>query len=252
MIVWLYYFKIMENVFEKKIGETRDEKKQRKEVSKKEQRNIAIIIGEYMDFFNESDLLMKLKDTEFGFDADRAREILDKKLAPLPERIDDLKEKGVNLKKGNSLIDILSNSVHAYKMLAEKRMNKRRLENLSAITEADRKVLDNLKKNLEAVLYYIDFLCCDNEKLKMELIKRSGYLEKFKNYFFKKEVPKGENRMVAKIIYPTGTKKIDYFRFFNEWEQGNIDKENLEEELEKLDSEFINKEKVREDFEKSH
>lgn len=99
--------------------------------------------------------------------------------------------------------------------------------------------------------YYIETLCKDDEKLKKELVKPAGYLDGFSEYFLDIEI-------AGKISknYPTGSKKLPYFRFFSELEKGNINEENLEEELDKLEEKdrsgnpVIDKDKIRLKFRK--
>lgn len=98
----------------------------------------------------------------------------------------------------------------------------------------------------ERIIYYIDELCSDSDKLKIELTSAEGYLGRFEEFFFD---TKGSDLMNKN--YPRGGDKLPYFRFFSELEKGSINKENLEEELGKLEekdqsgSPVIDKGKIR-------
>ena len=88
--------------------------------------------------------------------------------------------------------------------------------------------------------YYIDNLCQNDERLRLELATPEGYLKNFEKYF---------------LIQPTGSKKAVYFRFFSELEKNGNDIANLTAELEKINNfeekiktNFLDKEQLVNDF----
>ncbi|MCD6149542.1 hypothetical protein J7J13_02010 [bacterium] len=248
----------MENGFEKfSPGQSEQkEKEQDKKEAKRRRDDILDKIQHYIDFLNETETAKKLM-LKYGFEYSVAENIVEKNLISLAEDVNSLVvDKEMYLAEDNSLADIVGNSTMmdlklvmrrikntkqtVRKGLVEGKIGKkeyeaRNEENLNKL----KKFLDRLRGSLGKMSYYVKAICDDREKLKIELSSKYGYLEKFSDYFFAEK-------------YPAGAGKIAYFRFFNEWEQGNIIQEDLEEELEKLDGNFIDKDKIREDFKEEH
>lgn len=94
---------------------------------------------------------------------------------------------------------------------------------------------DGLKESFTTIPLYLENLCGDREKLKMELLNKYGYLEKFKKYFNKLEAM-------------SGSRKIPYFMFFSKLESGQIVPANIDRELVVLDGEIINKKIIKADM----
>jgi len=247
----------MENIFEKMPEEKQKNINETPENKKREtiQESIMDEIQHYMDFLNEVESVRELM-SKLKFDFEKAEKIVENNMIDLMERINKLAADGkFSLVIHSSMEDILGNSVIIDMGLVKKQVLKQEINESKC-----KEYVDRLKKSLDAVLYYTNSLCDDNKKLEMELTTRSGYLEKFENYFYGKKSYSynkegdviGDEIIESEIpfekAYPTGISKIAYFRFFNEWKQKNIDQENLEKELEKLDGNFIDKDKIREDF----
>ncbi len=236
----------MENKFEKipmeKCGDfsEKSEKKRGETI----QEGIMDEIQNYIDFLNEVESRKELM-LEWGFDFKKAEKIVENNLIDLMERIKDLAADGkFKLVIRSSIADIIGNSVVMDMGLVKKRILEEGIKE-----DKCKECLNRLRKSLDAILYYTKSVCDDDEKLEMELAEENGYIEKFKDYFFEGKVSE-KDKMISKRMLPKGIKKIAYFRFFNEWEKGNIKQDSLEEELEKLDDSLINKEKVRSDFKK--
>jgi len=248
----------MENEFEK-ISPSQSEQKEKTQEEKEAKRrrdDILDKIQHYVDFLNETETAKKLM-SKHGLEYSEAENIVEKNLISLAEDVNNLvADKKAYLAENSSLSDIVGNSVMGdlglvmrrikntkqtvRKGLVEGKIDKKEYEarseeNLNKLKE----FLDRLRGSLGKMSYYVKAICDDREKLKIELSSKYGYLEKFSDYFFAEK-------------YPAGAGKIAYFRFFNEWEQKNIKQENLEEELEKLDDNSIDKDKIREDFEKEY
>ena len=232
----------MENALEKMPMEKRangtSENKKRETI----QEGIMDEIQHYMEFLNEVESVKELM-SRLEFDFEEAEKIVENNMIGLMERVNRLAADGkFSLIVHSSMEDVLGNSVVIDMGLVKKRVLKQEINESEC-----KKHLDRLKKSLDAVSYYTMSLCDDDNKLEIELTKENGYMEEFKDYFFEKEVSeKGE--MISKKIFPKGIKKVAYFRFFNEWEQGKISQENLEEELRRLDGNFIDKKKISDDF----
>ncbi|MDH4330344.1 MAG: hypothetical protein OEV93_02210 [Candidatus Moranbacteria bacterium] len=100
----------------------------------------------------------------------------------------------------------------------------------------------------DSIVYYIEELLSDEEKLAYEISTIPGYISRFSEYFEEDVALRGEDFNQGKR-YPLGGEKLPYFRLLSELEKGNIkDENNLERELEKLNDEIIRKEKVKKDF----
>jgi hypothetical protein len=88
--------------------------------------------------------------------------------------------------------------------------------------------------------YYIDNLCNDDEKLKMEISTREGFLKNYQEYFQDINV----NGQIT-TYYPSGGNKLAYFKFFNELELGKVNTGNIEEMLSGLDERVVNMDKIK-------
>ncbi len=274
----------MENRLEKFSSDQsgQKEKEQDEKEAKRRRDDILDKIQHYVDFLNETETAKKLM-SKYGFEYSEAENIVEKNLISLAEDVNSLvADKEVHLADNNSLADIIGNSVMGDLGLIMRQIKNVKqtvkqgsVEGKISIEEyktRNEKSLDKLKKFLEGlesslnkISYYVKTICGDEEKLKMELTRKNGYLENFKNYFYSKKKysydKKGdvigdeiiEEEITSEKTYPTGVKKIAYFRFFNKWddrqEWENMTRKDLEEELEKLDGNFMDKDKIRSDFE---
>lgn len=191
----------------------------------------------------------------FGFDIKKLKDIIDAKIPEIIERINVLSKEGdIHIISENSLRDVLSNSlinslgtvlwfrknINSDEESIKNRMNDSESGRRESLNEAQELI------NSSELDYYFKTLCFSDDRLKMEVGEEQGYLSKFIDFF--KENKYGKN-------YPTGAKKLPYFRFFSELEAGNIkgkkvaEDENkyldLEKELEKLDDDIVDKNKIR-------
>ncbi|MCD4705763.1 hypothetical protein K8R61_01645 [bacterium] len=238
--------------FEKiQLDKEQDEKEAKQRIN-----DILDKIQHYIDFLNETETAKKLM-LKYGFEYSKAENVVEKNLVSLAEDANSLvMDKKIYLAETSSLADIIGNST-----MMDLKLVMRRIKNVKQtvrLGKIDREIskeeydaeieknLDKLKEylyrldnSLEKIEYYAKAICDDREKLKMELSNKHGYIEKFNSYFFTGN-------------YPAGANKIAYFRFFNEWEQEKINHKNLEEKLEKLDDNFIDKEKIKDDFKAGH
>lgn len=181
-----------------------------------------------------------------GLDVLVMKEFIDNKIPILLEKIREIsKDDESKIAERNSFRDILGNSVTmVFKKIVwltenfntQNVVDRERIDNP---TSGTRKIIDSFSE--ETAVYYIDKLCQDDEILKLELETEGGYLKKVEKYF---------------KIFPTGSKRAIYFRFFSELENCK-DLNKLKEELEivrvfenKADVEILDKEKVISDFEK--
>lgn len=107
-----------------------------------------------------------------------------------------------------------------------------RYDNKKTVSPESKKMIRN---QMNLLNYYVQELVKNKKLIKDEITHKNGYLQKFSKYFNGGVMTESQKRIII-------------FKFFNEWKQGNIKQENLEEELGKLDDKFINKEKIRNDF----
>lgn len=212
---------------------------------------------------SDEDLKEKL-----GFDMNKLREYVDVVFPRMIEEISALSIKeNLHIISDNSFRDVLSNSFFGglghIKRIREKfsKEDKRSdiLSNMENPKSNERIGLKNFYNLLNSpeLKYYTDEICKDEEKLKMEVeLGGGGYLSKFSEYFLDIE----SGGIISKN-YPSGSKKLPYFRFFSEvekWKDGKdseINDDNFEEELgnlKKIDdrskSIIIDKDKIRRDF----
>ena len=191
----------------------------------------------------------------FDFNVKKLRYYIDYALPELLGRINLLAKKNkIAIVSHNSLRDVLSNSIFSGMMATiwiRKHINDddERIKNkITNDNSARRRSLRNFSELIssEEIKYYINELCSGNEKtIKLEVGKEHGFLSEFADYFNENEYGK---------IFPTGSGKLPYFRFFSEvkkWKDGReseINEDNFGEEFDKLDNKFINKEKIRKEF----
>ena len=183
-------------------------------------------------------------------DLEKIRKYVDEKIPVLLEKINGLVKDGeVAMIRDNSLRDVLGNSIiDIFNKIIFVLKNFRsddpkiryRIDNPDSMTRKIIKIYSEGEGKSGNASYYIDSLCNEDDKLKMELVKPAGYLANFSDYF-------SDIEMAGKISknYPTGSKKLPYFRFFSELEKGNINRGNLDEELKKLKDEVVDKDKIR-------
>jgi len=244
----------MENEFKKMPAEKQENINKAPENKKREtiQESIMDEIQHYMDFLNEVESVKELM-SKLEFDFEKAEKIVENNMIDLMERVNKLAADGkFDLVVHSSVEDIIGNSI-----IIDMGLVKRQVLKLEINENKCKEYLDRLKKSLDTILYYTRSLCDDEKKLEMEITKKHGYLENFEKYFYgkrshfydKKTGEVKESEIISsEKAYPAGVSKVAYFRFFNEWERETITQENLEEELEKLDDKFIDKEKIRNDF----
>ncbi len=183
----------------------------------------------FLNFFDESGL--EPRDLEkFGIDILKIKNFIDKKLSDSLEKINVLaKEKNLKISFDSSLIDVLGNSVVSEISVAKNIINKlkdEKIEDLSDLSDGQKKILTLLKNSLEDIPYYLDKICNNEGVLEKELTNRVGYLEKYKDYFLKNKT--------GDTLFPTGTKKISYLRLFDEVEKGELEREEIEDLIDKL------------------
>ncbi len=217
---------------------------------------VELFEDNYFSAMNRIDeLSVNIDDDElkerFGFDMKKLRYYIDYALPELLGRINSLaKENKLRIVSHNSLRDVLSNSI--FSGIANigwfrehindgNELNRKKIENPNS---GRRVVLKNFSEllNSEDLKYYVRELCRGDEKvLAMEVGEEYGFLSKFAEYF-------NENKYGK--IFPSGSAKFPYFRFFNEaekWKRGEkseINEENFRMRLEKLDDKFVNKDKI--------
>lgn len=206
--------------------------------------------GYFKNFLNKLDsiaderVFSKIKE-ELGVDVSEIKEYIDNKIPLLIEKIKEEDKRGdAKVVIGNSFRDILGNSITAiFRTILKTASNFDRLdiqEKIKDPNSSTRKILALFSQ--EDAEYYINALCEDSEKLKKEIGSTEGFLGKYREYF---------------KIFPSGSAKAIYFRFFSELEKGAMDIKTLAVELEKINNfeektrqEIINKEKIVLDFAK--
>lgn len=225
---------------------------------------INLFENAYFETLNKiDDLSENISDKElkekFNFDMDKLREYADGFYPYIMERINIL-YKGNNIKiaSNNSFRDVLSNSffngLTNVKWFRENfpKKNKNEIirEKIDNPKSGRRKNLNNFSRllNSKDLEYYVRGLCINEEQLKMEVEIEQGYISKFSDFFMENE--KGK-------IYPSGSKKLSYFRFFSEaekWKNGRGDqiknRTDFRRALADLDpsEKFIIKDKIRRYF----
>ncbi|KKP68235.1 MAG: hypothetical protein UR66_C0007G0042 [Candidatus Moranbacteria bacterium GW2011_GWE1_35_17] len=197
-----------------------------------------------VDQVEDKSVFAGIKD-KTGVDVLEMKAFIDEKIPPLLEKIKMITQDGqMQIIVGNSFRDILGNSITIVfnriiwlvkNFNSENPKHKEGIENPDSMT---RKVISSFSK--EAAVYYIDNLCQNDERLRLELTTPEGYLKNFKKYF---------------LIQPTGSKKAVYFRFFSELEKNGNDITKLTAELEKINDfeekikiNFLDKEQLVNDF----
>lgn len=184
-------------------------------------------------------------DEIFDLDLKKLEVLVDYSMPELLGRINFLiKNKGIELADGNSIFDIVQNSMLSAVNSIKDAAKKIKAGEINEIRESRKSIIKILGASLDVAAYYSNELCRDEGKLINELNSPKGYIEKFADYFQEND----KSGKVLKFI-PQGGKKLAYFRFFSELEKGKFEGEKIKEELDKLDSGFINKEKVLSDIE---
>ncbi len=228
----------------------------RKENNKEKfERFLDFVEKEYFQILNRLDNLSEktILETEklLNVDFEKLRLYIDKKIPILLERMKKIiDEKDILVIDYGSIRDVLGNSVlnvlNRIVWVAENidSDNEKVQKKIFNAESATRRVIDDYIKretNENVATYYIDELCDDENKLILELCSENGYLQRFEKFFFIKK---------QRRHFPTGGKKLPYFKFFSELEKGSVSKEKMESELAKLDDEIINKDKIKKFFNK--
>jgi len=197
-----------------------------------------------LDDIKDESVFLKMKE-ELGVDVSKIKEYIDIKIPVLIEKIKEAdKRQEIEVVIGNSFRDVLGNSITAiFRTILKTASNFDKPEMQEKIKNPEsstRKILALFSQ--EDAEYYINALCEDAEKLKKEAGSIEGFLGEFKEYF---------------KVFPSGSAKAIYFRFFGELEKGNMDIKTLTKELEKINDfeskttqEILDKEKVVSDFAK--
>ena len=250
-----------EKISDKKIAEISEleladkisiEKRRSMEKYQVEIRNelLSLFENSYLDAMDEIDDFDKnISDKDFkkkfNFDMEKLRGYIDKTIPEIVEKINILSRKReIEIISNNSLRDVLSNALFNGLITVawfKKNINsneERVVNKIKNLQSGRRKALDNIKRLLdsEKLEYYFEELCANDDRLKKEAGLEYGYISEFSEFF--KENKYGKN-------YPAGSRRLAYFKFFSELEKGKITRNNLNEELDSLDDEFINKEKIR-------
>ncbi len=194
--------------------------------------SIEKTIQYYINFLDNKEL----KENTKWFSIDEIKEFkknLNKLLITIYET---LWKKNFKIIPENCIIDILGNWPHIYISVISKRI-KNNNPNIGSLIE-------QVKTILEFVNIYIKAISFDEQKLYDTLTDSHGYIKNYSTYFQEKI---DRNKKIYKV-YPTGSNKLYYFAFFLSYELWNIGYANLEEELEKLDDNIINKSRIRRDF----
>lgn len=167
-----------------------------------------------------------------GIDINKLNIFLNQKVEIILKNLELLKEnKNVVLISFNSFVELKNVFMGLTTLLNNFNKNKTKNKEVSDV------VIRGFKKYFDyGLVYYVEELSIDEKKLKEEISRTEGFLEKYDNYF---------------VSFPAGTKKLPYFRFFSELEKGNITNENLYQNLKIIDTDdlnFLNINKVIKDF----
>lgn len=210
----------------------------------------------FHDFLNKLDELEKTVnfaevEAVLDIDLEKMRNYIDVKIPYLFEEIQLMANKEqIAFAEFNSLKDVLGNSIIAIfnKILwvLENFHNadpvvQEKIANPQSVT---RKIISLYSKHEGKdglASYYIDSLCADSKKLKMEIITEKGFLQNYRKYFNNIIMDNGK----ISSYYPSGGKKLPYFKFFNELENGNINTVNIEKALTELDEKIVNMDEIR-------
>jgi len=186
---------------------------------------------EYFEIMNKID-----KAKECGVDIGEVEKLLDLDIKKLQEYVDlkilqlleKIKEVSLDddskFVEHSSLRDIMGNSIlNILNKIAwvvenfdnEDERVKRKIFTENSVTRRMIAGYVERENSSGVATYYIDELCQDEKKLKMELSSENGYLEKFEKCFIDFE----SNGIMHKR-YPTGGEKLPFFKFFSELEKG--------------------------------
>jgi hypothetical protein len=200
---------------------------------------VDLFESSYFNIMDEIDSLEEnISDDDFkkrfDFDIGKLKEYIDGTIPNMMGRINALSKKGeIFINSNNSVRDVLSNSLFGslgtvlwFKKNA-KSVENNILEKLNNPKSIRRESLDKARHLLESesLEHYFDELCSNEKRLKAEVELEHGYISKFSKFFEENERGK---------IYPSGSKKLPYFKFFSDLEDGNIGEEDLNRELDKL------------------
>lgn len=205
-------------------------------VNEKSKRNFEILLDffekeyfenilNYIDQAEKKGVSIVEVEKLLGVDIDEIKEYIDFKLSSLFEETNKLiRMNNVKLIENNSLRDVLGNSILKVfgriiwvieNFNSENKKIKKKINNPESATRRIIKEYVERENKTGVATYYIDELCQDDEKLKMELSSENGYLQKFKDYFVD-----FESEGVKYKRYPTGGEKLPFFKFFSELEKG--------------------------------
>ncbi len=225
----------------------------------------GIFDREYFKFLNKIDKIKEEKGVRYvreveeflKIDIKRIEQYIDSRISELLNHMNVLIDNNnVKLIARNSFTDIFGNFITQGGASGIIWM----LDNFDSQDEAKKKKIANpnfykkafaknfFKKLFEpsGMSYYVNELCGDNNKLRMELEYRSGYLQKFESFFnMNKEKVCGSETCLYDKNYPTGGNKLPYFRFFSMLEKGEITVANIGEELEKFDDKIVDKTAIK-------
>jgi hypothetical protein len=201
---------------------------------------ILDLIDRYMKFLDLWEELnekgqQELTEEILGLKFTETKKFIDEKLVLLAEDINQIiQQENLEVGKDNSFVDAVNNSTLVWISGSQKIMHG--IEDGSIKNAADVKPLwlqyaEGLQKSFTIIPLYLEELCRDKEKLKMELSDKYGYLRKFEKFFFSIEALSGSH-------------KLPYFIFFAKLESRQITQENIEQELAGLDEMVINKELI--------
>jgi len=215
---------------------------------------IETVEKEYFNLMNNIDSLKiserKKLENVIGIKIHIIRDLIDIRIPMLLAKVNEVVKTGrYEIIDGNSIIDVIRNSILggiASVNVAIEGIKKGTVNSESDLRTSYRTLLKVFQDVFTYGTYYLDEIYSDERKLEMELSRRSGYLEDFRDYFY--EIKKEQNgKMVKNNNFPGGSRKVPYFVFFSKLEKGEMDEKILARELKKLDSNFIDKEKVLKD-----
>jgi len=193
----------------------------------------------YTDFLNNKTINEYLSKNTEWFSLEEIEEIKNNFNKFLKHIYHIVVTSNISIISSSSIIDILGNWPYTYMKIISNKIAKN-----SEYSEQ----IDNIVKTVKTLQIlidkYIKNLCFDEENLELALTNENWYIWRY-SWYFKKMISR-ENKEY--IMYPSGSEKLHYFHFFLSYELWNIWNKNLEEELEKLNDNIIDKDKVRIDF----
>lgn len=179
----------------------------------------------------QEDLVENILEINFA----DTKKFIDEKMVILAEDInDEIREKKIVVITGNSFVDAVNNSTTAWISGGEKiiqSINRGEIKNAAELNPIWKQYANGLRKAFEIMPLYLDEICKDKRKLEMELTDHDGYLKDFKKY-------------IIDMTAMSGAHKLPYFLFFSKLEKGQINSENIEQEMLALDEKLVNKELI--------